>query len=237
MKKIITICLHIEKTAGSTFREILRSVYKKKFVDISHTHTLESAWNILSRVSLEEDTEVIYGHMPYGIHKFFPDSVDYRYITFLRNPVERLMSLWHFDRINDGNRHPFDKGSSAEFMEWAGNIDSANKDNEMTRIISGNDESFVKKMKYFVKEKDYKMAQDNLLSFYFVGLSEKFNDDLLTLSKLMGWNSVPKQERIFSFPERLHSNDLPEMDRRKIEGMQYYDTCLWNLANKGKGIE
>jgi hypothetical protein len=225
--KDIIICLHIEKTAGSTFKEILRSVYKERFIELFYTHTVESAWNIVNRTPLN-DIKVIYGHMPYGIHRYFPQEVGYKYITILRNPVERLMSLWHFERIVGCNRPPFDKGSAPEFLEWAGNQVTSSRDNEMVRVISGNDESFTKERKYFVTSKDYEIALENLLSFYYVCTAETLSTDILKLSTMLKWKSIPKQDNVYSFPERLKSKDLPETDLHKIEGMQYYDLCLWN---------
>ena len=44
--------------------------------------------------------QVFKGHMPFGIHKRLPQ--DYTYITFLRDPIERVVSAYYFARNYPG---------------------------------------------------------------------------------------------------------------------------------------
>lgn len=54
-----------------------------------------------------EKTRLVMGHFVYpGIHTLVPGSNDPRYVTFLRHPVERVVSLyWYFKYASDSYWH------------------------------------------------------------------------------------------------------------------------------------
>ncbi len=43
----------------------------------------------------KETPEVFMGHFPWGVHRLFPTN-DYHYVTFLREPITRLISLLYY---------------------------------------------------------------------------------------------------------------------------------------------
>jgi len=239
-KKEIIISIHLRKTGGSTFRSILEKVYGERYVHIVHTHNLNGVWETIKGLDFNK-IDIIHGHFPYGLHRFFPKNIICKYITFVRNPVERLMSEYNYIRHYQETIYPYntkplidpnDIGSTTEFLQWAATMDDVGKDNGMTRALAEDRESFFCQPSYYVTERIYRSALDNLSDLYFIGIQENFENDLLALSKKLGWSSIPEQSRINSFPNRLKAVDLLPMDRSKIEGMQLYDMNLLEEAKK-----
>jgi hypothetical protein len=87
----ILIFLHIPKTAGTSFNHILRDIYGKSFYRVKPG----GKWRKAKRLPVS--TRCVTGHMPYGIHKKWKLE-DFQYVTLLRYPVDRIISLWWFKK-------------------------------------------------------------------------------------------------------------------------------------------
>lgn len=95
---ILWIFLHLPKSGGSTFTEHLTK-------NINPEETLSegdysSNKNLKKIIQIKrEKIRFIIGHKYfYDIHKFFPEK-EPRYITFIRDPAERLVSQYNQDMI------------------------------------------------------------------------------------------------------------------------------------------
>lgn len=86
-----TIFLHIPKAAGQSFTTYIR----RQFPDDSHVslNTLADSPKIVEKIPPEvrANLRIVTGHVHYGIHRYF--SQECRYITLLRDPVQRVVSL------------------------------------------------------------------------------------------------------------------------------------------------
>lgn len=96
-----TIFLHIPKAAGGTFREILVRNFRRGRVvsawgnwDTNDPRFQEFLDSLTEEVI--ERTDAITGHVPFGIHRYFPGEV--AYITLLRDPVDYAISLYYYIR-------------------------------------------------------------------------------------------------------------------------------------------
>src|SRR3989344_6828500 len=108
-KPPLYIFLHIPKTGGTTFSKHLLDGLKKetviKFYSIPETGPIESLEKLKETINLllsgkegQEQIQAIYGHSIYlGLEKLFPDR-EIRYITFLRQPLNRIVSHYNFYR-------------------------------------------------------------------------------------------------------------------------------------------
>jgi hypothetical protein len=230
MKEIL-VGVHIPKTAGSTFKAILEKVYGDRYLWIPNVHCALYAWTEHIANKDLYNIDFIYGHVPYGLHEFFPEDIKCNYMTFLRNPIERLMSIHNFQIINDFNE---DKNNitTNRFLQWLGTFKIAGIENGMTRILNGKIESLLDIPKSLVTENDYLFAQQNLRNMYFVGTAEHFKNDLKFLAKKLNWECIPEQEKIYYFPDRLKRKSLSKLDRKKLEGSQLFDFLLWKEALK-----
>jgi len=90
------------KCSGSTFKYHIGNNFKKEEVItfdrfISSDKIIKKIETHLSLLTKEQKDKikVIYGHTAYyGIHKFF--NKPHRYVTFIRNPIDRTISLYNF---------------------------------------------------------------------------------------------------------------------------------------------
>lgn len=161
------ISVHIPKTGGTTFRDILRKVYGRKGVvgdyrdavggPQSLVNTDYSKWfvsqrkvqiDLVKRYSRRRatPTRVVHGH--FRLEKYDGEFLNAKRITWVRHPVSRVISVHLYKSIAWDKllAHPY----------------SCNHVSDMLRGY-------------------------NLSDLFFVGVLEYFDEDLLQLSDLLGW--------------------------------------------------
>ena len=120
------------------------------------------------------------GHLFYGIHEFLPQGATY--ITMLRDPVARLLSSYYFvlrRPLNPLHRKLKNEGLTVEdclrlFPE---------RNNTQCRFIAGVKDTAID------DERLLEIAKENLAkSFSVVGISERFEESLILISKTFGWD-------------------------------------------------
>lgn len=179
MKRIVFI--HILKCAGTSLTSAINDALPqdtRRFI-CGH-HGVLSEFNALSN----EDRNAISffaGHQSWGIqHRFRGES---NVITFLRDPIERVWSHYHFIRsrplhrwYEDAMRLPF-----AYFVEYMRNRDTVeNHDNLITRFLSGIDDGRA------VHASDAITAIEHAKAMRFVGFVESMDTDLHACLEALG---------------------------------------------------
>ncbi|TKJ17512.1 hypothetical protein CEE44_03175 [Candidatus Woesearchaeota archaeon B3_Woes] len=106
-KEPLYIFIHVQKCAGTTIRKHIEINLKKdNYLLLTirgkpvFERTKENTENYLRSLNKKQKDKIkiIFGHGAYyNLHKFFPDRKA-RYITFLRNPVDRTISQYNFNR-------------------------------------------------------------------------------------------------------------------------------------------
>ena len=225
----IIINLHMPKTGGSSFKSILEKVYGSGYLYLEGVNTVESLWNKIKYLDLAS-ISCISGHFPFGIHTHFPDSINCKYITFLRDPIERLMSMWNFNMRTFTNVDSSYLMDTNNFMIWIQGNGRAFTDNGMVRVLSNMQEAFVDPIVTMVSNDDLEKAKENLSSFYFIGTTETFDLSLERLSKKLNWEKVPYQDKIYSYPDRLPKGNLPHYHLVELVAKQKFDILLWEYC-------
>jgi len=214
-KNPIYLFMHVPKCGGSTFVKHIKSNFKKEetlnLYPLQEVHHKVPGYEHLKRpgdvknyLQLLEDTKkdnikVIYGHnVFYGIHEYF--SKPSRYVTFLRHPVARILSdynmgLYLFDLFKKGlinddqqktlNRRYFigSSGKMRPFEEW---IDSA-RTGVNHAVFFLHARGFLDKQIIEDMTREHLEATKKLLEkFYFVGITENFNEDAAFLYGKLG---------------------------------------------------
>ena len=150
------ISVHIPKTAGSTFRTLLGRVYGARL-----------ALDYDGKVDGLDSAEVVHGHFPATKYlKQFPDA---KIITWLRHPVERVISYYYYwlrvERHGNPNHDYFldNKLSLLEFARFP------SLRNEIMSYFQGVDPE----------------------RFFFVGIVERYESDVRKLAALLDWPEIP----------------------------------------------
>jgi Galactose-3-O-sulfotransferase len=176
------IFVHVPKTAGRTLNRVLRRQYRRsETIDFT---TLDKPLEEFRNVPIEERARarLVLGHVHYGVHRWIPG--DATYITILRDPVHRVLSLYGY--ILRQPRHPLhDQLITAgigleEFVQTG--LDRSQVDNGQTRQIAGVQETDVIRG-------HLGRAIENLQDFAVVGLAERFDETLILMKRELGWRT------------------------------------------------
>ena len=132
------VFFHIPKTAGSSFNMMLRENFKEAYLGFSAPNG-SHAQGLKNFLALPLDQQnkfrCISGHMPIPFLKSVPWP--FELITFMRHPVDRVMSLYHFYMNVD--KHPSRKNfraSQISLLEFVENVIDPETSNGMTRRLS-----------------------------------------------------------------------------------------------------
>lgn len=217
--------IHIPKTAGSSFRNML---YKQFPQDVVYPNLNDIKANegrypqrkvVIETLKGTRDVQFLMGHYPFMMGENMPQPPEC--IVFLRDPVERAISnLYHLQRHS-----PQFKNTSTRVM-----IESANWQINNVQARYMGDRHF-RPNKLFTAEtelgaKALIRAKKNLDACAFVGFTEHFDASLAALQEKFNWNlgrvlkknTSPKQRQVI--PKDLRKK-LIELNRLDIELYQY----------------
>jgi hypothetical protein len=193
----VSIFLHIPKTGGMTLYDII-----KKNVREDSTFTIPANGEDLFRNLPPEERQryrCIMGHAMFGIHEYI--SNPFYYLTFLRNPVDRLVSQYYHALGAEGNglskMIKENRMSCEDFLMGDMNVVY----NHQTRMIAGRAviRRLSKKYRGLLKDKSIRFAIPELLSkakqnirnfFRFVGIVERYDESLLIMAKKTGFKNI-----------------------------------------------
>jgi len=204
------LSIHIPKTAGRTFREILKSQYGVDGV-LSLDHHYLTKHNEQLADHPTDQYPVIHGHLPYQqISKVaLPSS---RYITWLRHPVDRVISNYYY------YKHSV--------------FPAKLKRNPSAQLISIED--FIKRPKRRNIINQY-LEGINLEALFFVGFQEQFNEDVVRLGRKLHWriSELPLQLRVNENERTKQSApSLSEELIMKIRKCNEKDLALYEKAKQ-----
>jgi hypothetical protein len=188
------VSLHIPKTAGTSFRNILKEVYGEEHVvrfDINQKVLINN--EEFNGRKLDADISVIHGHFQYSElmkRVRLPDNVPV--ITWLRHPVERVISnYFYLEKILREELDEEKKGLNIlakmqkTLREYAAT--EANR-NRMSKFLEGADPA----------------------RLFFTGIVEHYEEDLAALSSLLGWQEYPMLKHNVT-------GDRPDVDLKTVE--------------------
>ncbi len=217
------IFLHIPKTGGFTFDWVVKRQYRSD--DIFHIKTDdEKSTSVQDFLRLSETRKngirLLMGHMPWGLdtHLRQPSL----YITFLRDPVERIISHYYFV-LRNPRHYMYDQVIRHKMTldDYLTNAPSVEMVNGQTKVLAG-DETLP-------PFEALERAKENLRERSVFGLTERFDESLLMMKKQLGWNYVYYSKRNVTRDRPSRSAIAPETIARIMQ-MNELDIQLYEYA-------
>ncbi|TPE68330.1 hypothetical protein AMD02_014015 [Halalkalibacterium halodurans] len=156
--------------------------------------------------------KAVCGHHSYGIHQLFPQPS--KYITMLREPVDRVISSYYF--LRDFKGYEYVKEMTLEqFVQT-----HPEAQNLQTFLLSG-----------LPPEKSLKKAKENLKNCKVVGLTERFDESVFLIKQELQWTNLG-YKRLNVTQKRLIKQELPLSTICLIEKYNQLDIELYKLAKQ-----
>jgi len=234
----LLLFVHVPKAAGTTVTRLLRTAEPKTW----HTANvfkggggvaLEPQYEqIVEKIREHADARFLHGHTPIAIHSFMPDDWQVRYVTFLRNPVERALSHYfrQVELAGAGRR----SGSQTNELQPITDVPLEQRfsgvqyvpDNLHTRMLCGLPRPFGD-----VTEEMLELAKENLRTrFAVVGLVERIDESLVILLKRLGIESYQFRGEHRVNSRRPRAEDVPQDVQEIAERANRFDVELYRYA-------
>lgn len=208
------ISLHIPKTAGTSFRNLLKNVYGEKEVvrfDIDTNNIVRLNEKVYESTKLPDAT-VIHGHFVFQtLQVKFPLPKDYKLITWVRDPVKRVVSNFYYleSRIK-------------ELLD---------EEKNNLNILSKLQRTLIEFARAEInRNRQSKFLTGSTLSDYtFVGVQEFYEEDISRLARILNWKelpSVPFHNRTVEKPVMIPEEILDEIRELNREDQLIYEEAL-----------
>ncbi|MCP4360743.1 MAG: sulfotransferase family 2 domain-containing protein [Chloroflexi bacterium] len=227
-KSTTIIFLHIPKTAGLTLYEILNREYGRNYIYtfVGGRQRLQQSMDSFAGQTETEraNYRLLRGHTPFGIHNLVPGPATY--ITFLRDPIKRVVS--HYYYVKNNPHHLLHEAVTSQNMSLQMYLSSGinyELDNGQTRQLAG-----------ITDEIPYGACDQELLDqaivnidrcFSLVGLTERFDASLLIMQRLLGWHKTPLYVRQNVSRSQSARPELSAETRQLIEQYNDLDRALY----------
>ncbi len=213
--------LHIEKTAGTTLVNYIKKAVGENNYYYARPEVLNDKKNI---------TEVLSKHQAFSGHIRF-DQIKNNFndafkITFLRHPINRIISFYYYAKEIPETKDPITvmskKLNIVDFLQFCHEVNERRFVNGMTLKISSN----------VPKEKELISAKNNLDTIDFVGLQESFTESMHMLSFKTGWSPIQTTPRNNRTKAKNRDDKFSSKIIDKILEVNEKDLELYEAAQK-----
>jgi hypothetical protein len=234
--------LHIPKTGGTTLKHYIYDQYKTH-----EDYTAEEGYLVsgiyyypdgfdkeppsvgpaqVNRTLGRHDIRAVIGHFSFGIHTYI--SRPWTYVTLLRNPVDRVVSLYyHIRRYKHTRLHKI-VSSGLSIEDFILHLSCREADNDQTRRISGLEPAFGA-----CSISTLDKAKDNLRRYFsVVGVTEYFDETLILLKRTLAWTREAYYLPGLVNKDRPTSTSLPQKSVDAILERNELDTKLYEFAKE-----
>lgn len=196
------VSLHIPKTAGTSFRTILKDKIGESRVvrlDIHDENDIRLNEKAFTKDKLKKKIKVVHGHFRFvDIREKFDLEPSVKYITWLRDPVERVMSHYYY----------LIKMAAIKMGEQA-------EDEILSKIGKTLEEYVIHDQNR--NEMSYFLEGSSLDDFDFIGIQKDFENELSRFRKVMGWSNIQNQRH------NVTGYKKPSVDKETVEFIKSYN--------------
>lgn len=212
------IFIHIPKAAGQTLIGVLSRQYGREWI---YRYEGRAGGFVPDDSEALSRAKLIIGHIDYGLHQGLPGESTY--ITLLRDPVQRVVSLYRYVQ-RTREHHLYEDAKDMDLLEFVtSGIDAYEVENGQTRQIAGWGQAEP-------DETALATAKENLKSAFVPGTLERFDDSLLLMAQRFNWKLplyVQKNVGVGPGGRRPEAGAVEEIERRNR-----LDRALYAYANK-----
>ncbi|MBN9133061.1 MAG: sulfotransferase family 2 domain-containing protein [Nitrosospira multiformis] len=242
------IFIHIQKTAGTSMVDVAKQHYQQNI--ISHGDYLKGVYHSPFKKDFWIDEQVmgsfhrtpfLSGHFGYDFAKLFMDG---RYtFTFLRDPIERVLSFYYFCKTRDPNEFETyrlcQQFSLDEFLKMGleqPEIGFFIWNNQVWQLACGFGNLENRNLSSFESAELLDLAIKHLENFSYVGLTETFEQDRDRILTDLGI-ALPEEKIISNATPRPTSKDLPQPTLELLEQLTYLDQILYQSVASQRNSE
>ena len=243
----IPLFLHIPKTGGTTLKNcVYHQCESSEYFESEEGRLVDGIYYYpggfhkepnaatpakIIRALKRYDIRAVVGHFSFGVHTYVKRP--WTYLTLLRNPVDRIVSLYHsccayhMQRDEDTQlRKIVSSGISIEDFVLHSSCREA--DNDQTRRISGLEPEFGA-----CSISTLDKAKDNLRRYFsVVGVTEYFDETLILIKRMLGWAHDPLYLPGLVNEDRPATASLPQESINAILARNDLDTKLYEFAKE-----
>lgn len=216
MSQPLYIVSHIPKTAGSTLRgnfelnfggaawvpaDVPGDMEWDEIAGEKSPLELKAAVDGAVRKAASSDARCIFGHWAYyGIHETLhaglQSQFEPRYITFLREPIARVVSMFRYNaRTARTTSHQEIEANSWSLEEWYERSGNHRRRNGQVRHLLMGDHTDIMQREQLTSA-EFDEAKARLKRFWFVGLTETFTEDAAYLFGKLNFTKFLLQEAL-----------------------------------------
>lgn len=225
--QVKALFLHIQKTAGTSIIHLARQYYGSNLT--SHG----DCWN--GRPQDFQEVGFVSGHIGYQFAK--PLMQDRFSFTFLRDPVERILSMYYFCRGRNPDEfdiyrraHELNFPDFLEAAQWDPCIKKNIWNNQVWQLAHGYAHQDNRTIGDFDPTELLDLAKQHLLDFSYVGFTETFDTDAHTILKHLSIPTPLHIPKLNDLPSRPHSELLSPSVLNLLAELTALDKQLYLFA-------
>lgn len=229
----VIIFLHIPKTAGTTLRYIIQNQYQPSSIcELYPSENIPSSPQLVAKFhelgeARQEKIKIINSHFGFGFDQFL--RVPYTYITFLREPINRVVSLYYYFQ----RRGKYLNLTLPEFVQTYPGVHNGITNylsGEMLKVQLADPEDRKRVNSRCSGSMKLELAQQNLQKhFPAIGLTERFDESLILLKRHLGWKN-PYYKKSNVSHNRSSIEDVPSETLKLITQYNQFDLQLYAFA-------
>lgn len=243
MQNTTLMILHIPKCAGTTLHTVMNRQYPPHLT-YKVKADIRGDQERFRQMDADEKRPLcaVFGHYCYGLHTALAPDQPFEYVTILRDPVARVVSLYSYTRTESPKHYLAKAAREMTLREFVTSGVTRQSNNGMVRQLCGADE-FTMRNGRQVPYKDCKIpfrkmtrehleaAKDNLDTFALVGFVDNLDRFLARMQARFAWR-IPayKNRNVSREPVTPSAGDVKAITELNALDFELYN---WAISREG----